>query len=158
MTSTNKAIHITARAVIITNDHILCAYNPKEKDRTYYLPGGHLEHHEKMEDTIKREMREELGTEGSLKRLLGVIETTFDANPLICHNHSVSFYFEVDVPQLTPSPQEFLAKDGSDTLVWIPLNKLTDYPLRPKMLARILPEWLKGPSCTITSSIEHTQK
>jgi len=36
------------------------------------LPGGHVEYGETVEEAIKREMREELGIEVKIKRLIGV--------------------------------------------------------------------------------------
>ena len=36
------------------------------------LPGGHVEYGERVEDAIKREMKEELGTSVKIKKLFGV--------------------------------------------------------------------------------------
>lgn len=38
----------------------------------WVLPGGHVEYGEKVEDAIKREMKEELGVPVKIKKLLGV--------------------------------------------------------------------------------------
>lgn len=152
----NKQIHITARAIIIADGYILLAYAPQEKERAYFLPGGHVEHHEKIEDALKREMIEELGVECTIKRLVGILESTFKPHEFICHTHSVSFYFEASSPLITPKNVAALPQNGDDSFLWHPLEKLQELRLNPINLASFITQWLTNPALTITSSINHS--
>ncbi len=42
---------------------------------TWVLPGGHVEYKEKVEDSLKREAKEEIGVELEIKELFGVYST-----------------------------------------------------------------------------------
>lgn len=154
-----QEIHITARAVIIVDNQILLNYNLREENRRYFLPGGHIEHYEKIEDTLKREMLEELHVECTIERLLGLLELSFDPKPLICHSHSVSFYFKVSAPTLTPANAAQLPQKGDDRFVWQPLSELHSLKLFPPNLSELIQEWLRNDSSLkITSAMNHSQK
>jgi 8-oxo-dGTP diphosphatase len=65
----NTAIHTLSRGVILDQGHILLAYDPRPHPYHYYelntcfyyLPGGHIDHHESAQDALIREMQEETG-------------------------------------------------------------------------------------------------
>ena len=64
------------------NDHILVAegYDPI-KGETFYRPlGGGIEFGERSEDTIRREVREEIGAEVGRLKYLGTLENIFAFN------------------------------------------------------------------------------
>jgi ADP-ribose pyrophosphatase YjhB (NUDIX family) len=81
----NKLIHVIARAVIISDNHLLLAYDPRsspmpyyELDKGYfYLPGGHVEHGEGAADAVIREIEEETGFLGEVESFLGVFENAW---------------------------------------------------------------------------------
>ena len=52
-------------------------YDPTKGERFYVPPGGRIEFGELSEAALRREMKEELGTEISTPRLLGVLENLF---------------------------------------------------------------------------------
>ena len=62
----NNNIHVLARAVIVDQNHILLAYDPRphpqhyyEFDRQFYhLPGGHIEFKESAKNALVREIKE----------------------------------------------------------------------------------------------------
>jgi ADP-ribose pyrophosphatase YjhB (NUDIX family) len=87
--------HFSLRAVAIAlhDGHILL--NRCEKDDYWFLPGGRCELLESAPDAIRREMREELGTEVRIERLLWVVENFFEEHGVACHE--VGFYFLIDL-------------------------------------------------------------
>jgi 8-oxo-dGTP diphosphatase len=70
----NKNIHTLARAIIIDQGHILLAHHPSWKQGHYYLPGGHIEHGESAQQTVLRELDEEMGLTFTIGRFLGCLE------------------------------------------------------------------------------------
>lgn len=153
----NTIIHNTARAVIIADNHILLNYNPHIQNRYYFLPGGHIEHYEKIEDCIKREMLEELNVECTVEKLLGILELSFDPRPRICHTHSISFYFKVSAPPLTPANASALPQKGDDRFEWQPLNKLHEITFLTQNFNEVIQEWLNNESSLkISSAMNHS--
>ena len=85
----NKKIVIRTRGIIVHNGNLLVVKHSVNTD-LYALPGGHLEWGEKIKDSIKREIIEELGVEPQIGRLLYVNNFT-DIN----QTQSVEFFFEI---------------------------------------------------------------
>lgn len=65
----------SARAIIIQNGELLTMFRHREKDgkvKEYYvIPGGGREEGEKLEDTVKRELQEEMNVEIKVLGYLG---------------------------------------------------------------------------------------
>lgn len=132
-------IHILARAVIIQENHILVCHTQDMNPNYYFLPGGHVEVGESAEVAVLRELKEEGGIVGTIKRFLGCFEHSFKGK---CHFHEYNLYFQVvagpfdlqkDIPQLEPHIK----------LVWVPLDTLDTLDFRPDPLKILLPSWLK---------------
>jgi ADP-ribose pyrophosphatase YjhB (NUDIX family) len=69
---TERLIRVGTRAVIFNKDNeILVVTNLPEADY-YYLPGGGVWFHEKIEDCLVREVKEETGLDVQAERLLWV--------------------------------------------------------------------------------------
>ncbi len=70
-------MEVTARAIIIENRELMTFYREKiinGKKVTYYaIPGGHVEKGETPEDTVVRELKEELNIDIKIIRELGTI-------------------------------------------------------------------------------------
>ncbi len=68
-----KEIHVTA-AVIIQDNKILCVQRNENKydyiSKKWEFPGGKVEENEQLEDTIKREIQEELNLSINVKSFL----------------------------------------------------------------------------------------
>jgi 8-oxo-dGTP diphosphatase len=68
-----KEVHVTA-AVIIQDNKILCAQRNENKydyiSKKWEFPGGKVEENEQLEDTIKREIQEELNLTVDVKSFL----------------------------------------------------------------------------------------
>lgn len=68
----------TVRAVIIEDNKLLVFFRKKLVDNkmiTYYaLPGGHLEENETLEETVIRELKEEMNVDIKILDYLGMIK------------------------------------------------------------------------------------
>lgn len=70
--------HHLARAIIIQDNHVLLAHALGHKNT--FLPGGHVDFGESAQDTIIRELKEELGISCRIVRFLGIIEHKWELN------------------------------------------------------------------------------
>ena len=87
----NKEIIVRCRGVILHEDMLLVVKHSIQSDY-YPLPGGHLEWGEKVQDCFRREVKEELGIEPEVGRLLYVNNLTNQYNE---GKQSIEFFFEV---------------------------------------------------------------
>jgi len=71
-----------ALCVFLNNNHILVneGYDPIKRQTFYRSLGGGLEFGEKAEDTVRRELKEELNVEVGEVRYLGTLENIFTFN------------------------------------------------------------------------------
>jgi ADP-ribose pyrophosphatase YjhB (NUDIX family) len=111
-------------------------------DAWWALPGGRVELFESSADALVREMREEIGVEVKLLRLLWVLERFFLSSQ---RHHSIQFYYLMQVPEaLFPeSAPTFTSPEGNDLPLlfqWYPLAKLDSLPLPlyPTLLTTML--------------------
>ncbi len=66
---------LIARAIVIHGDKILLSKSKKRGH--YYLPGGHIEFGEKVDEALKREFIEETGDEIKVDKFIGAFENIF---------------------------------------------------------------------------------
>lgn len=69
-------------------------------DDFWAMPGGRIEMMEKAEDTLRREMIEEIGVQVQVHRLLWVAENFFEYNGSHCHE--LGLYFLMSLPPDCP--------------------------------------------------------
>lgn len=142
MATTKNNIHVLSRAVIIDDGHLLVCKTIDLPLNFYFLPGGHVEHGESAETAIKRELLEETGVEGTVKRFLGCLEYSFEPGQnSICHNHEYNFFFEGTSEALRVGIPLASLESHID-LHWFPLSEIASIDLRPASLKTLLPEWL----------------
>jgi len=104
------------------------------------LPGGRAEHGESAEETIKREMLEELATSAHVVRPLWFVENFFDYGGL--SYHELAFYFLIRFPPASMPllTEAFERLDGDVPLrfKWFPVceEQLARLPLFPTFLAK----------------------
>lgn len=121
--------------IVLHDDHILL--QRCQNDHCWFPPGGRAELMETTEETLLREMQEELGVEVSIERLLWVTENFFKHK----HKsfHELCFYFLMTLP---PKP-ELLTKDtpivrydqGCRIIFdWLPLATLSEITLYPPFI------------------------
>ena len=126
--------------VAIHNDSVLLH---RANDEPFWtLPGGRAEHGETAEQTIAREMREELETDVHVDRLLWIVENFFEFRGL--SYHELALYFAIRfAPESAPLRTD--AFDRSDSggplrFKWFPVQHevLAALPVMPPFLAEAL--------------------
>lgn len=91
MSITNK-VEVISRAVIVNDNNILLC---KVKDANwYFLPGGHVECGEPVQEALIRELKEECNISNvQIDNLLGIIENKFPLEDR--EHHEINFFFKV---------------------------------------------------------------
>lgn len=113
----------------------------------WFLPGGRCELREAATEALMREMREEMGVEIGIERLLWVVENFFEFQGVV--NHELGLYFLMSLPHdsglcdaMEPfAGTEWLAgPEQSIELIfqWHRLDALEQLPLFPAFLRRTL--------------------
>ena len=117
-----------------------------EKDDFWALPGGRGELLEPAEETLAREMREELGVDIRIERLVWVVENFFEYDD---HDyHELAFYFLMVLPPdcyVLKKHEPFWSEDNGVTITfqWFRRDEVADLELYPTFLKqglRSLPE------------------
>ena len=114
------------------------------EDETFWcLPGGRVEMGEPAEEALLREMREELGCEATIKRLLWVIDNHFVHQNRI--HHELGLYFAIELPegcaQASGEPWTGEELDGTKLYFrWHPVERLCELDLKPVCLVERLRE------------------
>ena len=125
--------------VAVADGHVLLQPGPH-----WILPGGRLELMEVAAAGLAREMREELGVEVAVGRLLWVVENFFSDRGV--DNHALEFYFAIQLPAaLGPALGSFqhVEEDASGqrwpmTFEWVPIATAVTLDLYPLFLRRAL--------------------
>lgn len=130
----DSCFNFRSAAVIIHNDHVLI--HRSEKDDFWALPGGRVEFFENSEDTISREILEEIGISSSVIRLLWHVESFFEYSGRKFHELSNYFLTKVDSNTEIVSEADFPGIEvGLDLIYrWIPITELSNYVLKPSFL------------------------
>lgn len=115
---------LIARALIRSGDRILVA---RERGKPYvFLPGGHVEPGEPVEQALVRELAEELGTTADIGELAGVVEHGYTDADTTHHELNLIFTANVDGD---PTSQEHHLE-----FLWLPIDQLPATDLRPTTL------------------------
>jgi len=108
-----------------------------ERDDFWALPGGRGELLEPAEETLMREMQEELGVEVSVERLVWVVENFFRYEE---HDyHELAFYFLAVLPvdcYVVKKAEPFVVEDQGVRFIfqWYGLDELAELELYPTFL------------------------
>jgi len=125
-----KNIQLSARALITKDGKMLFIKNSEHP--VYYLVGGTIEEGENSAETLTRELYEELGLNLEVGTIAFINERFLKINGK--PHHEIIFYY------LLKNCDDINIADGSSTdlinekLYWLPIDKLTDYPVAPKFL------------------------
>ncbi len=138
MEPANK-IEILARGICCKSGKVLLCH--KKGAENTFLPGGHVEFMEKVEDGLCREIKEEMGLPASVIRFLGAVEHGFTQEG---EQHcEINLIFEVEIDNIETSKDPGSCEDYIE-FCWVPLDKLAEFKLEPGVLVEILPSWLGG--------------
>lgn len=133
-------LNIRAAAIIIHNGKLL-VHKDINSDH-YALIGGRVKIGENSEDTIKREIKEEMGKEIEIISYISTIENFFEMKSK--KYHEIMFVYRADFVKEEDKKIEDTIKniEGKDYLEyeWIELSQIEKYPLLPKTIKEILKE------------------
>lgn len=120
-----------------------------ENSPYYYFPGGRVSMHEKSEDAILREIREELSVDAAIERLLWINENFFEEEVLKEKFHEICFIYLLSLKddKLLTKGNEFEENEEGKihTYYWKTFDELKElnvYPLFLKNRCSELPEHL----------------
>lgn len=138
MTALNSSLgtfHNIARALIVDNGYILLAQASGANNT--FLPGGHIEFGESAQQTIEREISEEIGYACIVGDFAGAVEHTWPQQNK--QNHEINLVFNTRIIGLEPrdNPQ---SKEPHLQLFWVKLAELDKHNLQPGPLCKWLQE------------------
>ena len=109
----------------------LVVYDPRFNDKGFWrVPGGRPEDDEKVEDTLKREIKEELGLDIKIKRFLGFGQDYVLIRRKGYNRSRVILYFECEVLAGEPKIDNYEATE----LKWVTLDEMKKIkPLEPAL-------------------------
>lgn len=135
-------------AVIINDGKLLAMHD--ERSPYYYLPGGRVMLHEKAEDAVLREIKEELEVDAEIVRPLWLNQAFFTEDVNGEKFHELCLYFLIDVGKtdILKKGEEFtlFERNSKHTFEWLEFSRLKDeylYPLFIKESIFDLPENLE---------------
>ena len=133
-------LNVRAAGVMIHNGKILAHRNVK--DDHYALIGGRVEIGENSADTVKREIKEELGKDIEITGYISTIENFFEMKG--SKYHEIMFVHKIEFTNEEDKKIEYIMKnqEGKDYLEyeWIELEKLDEFPLLPEIIKEVLKE------------------
>ena len=133
-------LNVRAAGIIIHNNKVLLHRNINENH--YALIGGRVEIGENSADTVKREIKEELGKDVEITGYISTIENFFEIKG--SKYHEIMFVHKIEFTNEEDKNIEYTMKniEGKDYLKyeWIDLDKIDEYPLMPSIMKDILKE------------------
>jgi 8-oxo-dGTP diphosphatase len=139
MTKRNREIEIIARGVCIKNGKLLLCHT--KGARNTYLPGGHVECCESAKRSLGREIKEELGKNAKVGRLLGVVEHTYSkAGKRLCE---INLLFNIRIAGISTRENPRSCEDYIE-FWWVLLADISRSRLEPALLRRVLRSWLES--------------
>jgi 8-oxo-dGTP pyrophosphatase MutT (NUDIX family) len=115
------------------------------------LPGGRAELGETSEETLRREMREELDVDVEVVRPLWFVETFFDYDSMSYHEVAIYFLMHLPDGSAPQTSRTFTSIDAGVTLLfeW--------FPAQPAVLAALplMPSFLAEGLCDLPPSMMH---
>ena len=131
-------LNIRAAGMFVHNNKIL-VHKDDRKDHCC-LPGGRIEIGENSEETIKREIKEELGKEIEIIDYIATIENFFEMEGK--KYHELYFLYKVEFLNVEDKKIDYTMHnvEGKDYLnyEWIELDRINKYSLLPQCLKDIL--------------------
>lgn len=133
-------LNIRAGVIIIHNNKALFHH---DINQTYYaLVGGRIMIGESSEQTIKREILEEIGKEIEVTGYVGTIENFFKMKDRQYHEYLFIHFAEFVDEQDKKIQTTIKNIEGREKLQyeWIELDKISEYDIRPAVIKQVLIE------------------
>lgn len=127
-------IEVIARAVILRNSKMLLCKHTKYSH--YYLPGGHVEFGETIEEALQRELKEELNTSTKIKMPVGVLQQSFVQEGK--KRHEINFIYSVDIKTQNPKSAESHLE-----FHWVAIKDFPKAEIKPIKLKKEILKWIK---------------
>lgn len=141
---------------IIINDGKLLTMRD-ESVPYYYLPGGRIHLHERAEDAILRELKEELDISAEIIRPLWVNQAFFVEEASNDKFHEICLYFLINISKcnLLERGDKFVREEGKHTLTfeWLDFKSLSDKYLYPEFIKKEIFNLPENPSLTVERRI-----
>jgi 8-oxo-dGTP pyrophosphatase MutT (NUDIX family) len=123
-------LHYRVAGVCLKDGHVLL--HRSEEDDFWTLPGGHAQPFESSDAVLRREMREELGLDIRVGRLLWVAETFFRYHGE--RQQELGFYYLMELPPDSPFYQSEGPFPGDEEGLALELRW---FPRQAELLARL---------------------
>ena len=122
-----KTLRNSAKAVVIREDKILLLRKADQEGSYCVLPGGGQNFDETLEQTLEREVLEEVGAEVEVGKLLHIREYFSEKHEFAFEDralHQVEFFFRCEL-KTEPDPSRATELDSNQKeVVWINLSEL----------------------------------
>ena len=133
-------LNIRAAGVMIHNNKILTHRNV---NKDYYcLPGGRVSIGENSEETVKREIKEELGKDIKITDYISTIENFFEMD--MCKYHEIYFLHRIEFTNEEDKKIDYTMHnvEGKEYLQyeWLDLDKIGEYNILPRCIKQIVKE------------------
>lgn len=133
-------LNVRAAGVILHNGKILVHRNVNSDH--YALIGGRVEIGENSADTIKREIKEELGKDIEIQGYISTIENFFKMKD--SKYHEIMFIYKIEFTNEEDKKIENTMKniEGKEYLQyeWIEIDRIDEYPILPRVVKDVLKE------------------
>ena len=133
-------LNVRAAGVMIHNGKVLVHKNMNSNH--YALIGGRVEIGENSADTVRREIKEELGKDIKITKYISTIENFFEIKG--SKYHEIMFVYGIEFINEEDKKIDYVMKniEGKDYLQyeWIELDRIEEYTLLPKVLKEVLKE------------------
>jgi len=135
-----RTVRTAARAIIVDGGALLTIKMREPRGVFYILPGGGQRAGETLEETLKRECREELGVEvvpGKFAYLREYIGKNHTFRHIHCGFHQVEVVFLGSLKESLVGPGAGSETDRNQMgWEWIPLEKLGEVPFYPREIIK----------------------
>ncbi|WP_102262380.1 NUDIX hydrolase [Mesobacillus jeotgali] len=129
-----KAVFNYRVAAVMIVDNLVLIHK-QANDEHWALPGGRVELQEDSQTSIVREIKEELGIDVKVDRLLWFTENFFDYNNK--NYHEIGLYYQVSPlnGRFNFNNDEFFGEEGERLVYqWVPINTLDKIRLYPEFI------------------------